>query len=150
MISVAAELRSLRGLALVAMLSAPASLAAPANLVDNGADVPTILEAKPPPQFAASTTATAHRILLPSTPALHVRLSVFEGKIEILTPAGTPLRARLELNDTPCRPVNPLGDEPAGPEERASETGGGRDRNGPHTNRRKPTVGTVHLLLTFG
>ncbi len=103
--------RCVRGLALVAMLGASASLAAPANLVDTGAEVPTILEAKPPPRFAASTTAAAHRITLPSSPVLHVRLSVFEGLIEILTPSGAPLRARLELNDTPCRPVNPLSDE---------------------------------------
>jgi len=103
----------LRAVAIFAALAAAASRAAsPVTLVSaNASNTPGLFSAASPPNFAASTTAAAHRIPLPPGPPVHLRLSVLESTIEVLTASGAPLKARLPLLSTPCRPVNPLSDE---------------------------------------
>ena len=71
----------------------------------------TLRGANQPPEFAASTTATANRILLPPGPPITAVLSTFEGTLELRTASGAPWHAKLNLIATPCHYADPASDE---------------------------------------
>lgn len=61
-------------------------------------------------EFAAATTAVAHRIPIPYAPGLQLRFSTLEGTLDLLARGG-PLHAKLQLLGFPCRAIDPNSDE---------------------------------------